>query len=85
MCRERVRKKSKMEVESLRSRFRIMQTTATLERSPSVSESELSFEVIASSRLGVRTLIRGNSVILDLDIKEHPDCEYPKYLFLLKI
>ena len=40
-----MRKKSKMEVESLRSRFRMMQTTATLERSPSVSESELSFEV----------------------------------------
>ena len=42
---EMVRKKSRMELENLRSRFKIMQTTATLDRSPSVSESELSFEV----------------------------------------
>jgi len=41
---EMVRKKSRMELENLRSRFKIMQTTATLDRSPSVSESELSFE-----------------------------------------
>ena len=42
---DRMKKKSKMELESLRSRFRMMQTTATMDRSPSVSESELSFEV----------------------------------------
>merc|ERR1719414_2824935 len=41
---EMVRKKSRMELENLRSRFKMMQTTATLDRSPSVSESELSFE-----------------------------------------
>ena len=40
-----LRKKSKMELDSLRSRFRMMQTTSTIDRSPSVSESELSFEV----------------------------------------
>ena len=45
---EKIRKKSKMELDSLRSRFKIMQTTATLERSPSVSESDLSFEVYFS-------------------------------------
>ena len=44
--REKVRKKSKMEMESLRSRFKMMQTAGTLEtRSPSLSESELSLEV----------------------------------------
>jgi len=43
--REKVRKKSKMEMESLRSRFKMMQTAGTLEtRSPSLSESELSLE-----------------------------------------
>merc|ERR1711962_1608738 len=41
---DKMRKKSKMELESLRSRFRMMQTTATLDKSPSVSESELSLE-----------------------------------------
>merc|ERR1719147_637616 len=42
---KKVRKKSKMEMESLRSRFKMMQTAGTLEtRSPSLSESELSFE-----------------------------------------
>jgi len=48
-AKEKVKKKSKMEMETLRSRFRIMQTTGTLERSPSVSESEFSIE---SPRLG---------------------------------
>merc|ERR1712106_693620 len=48
-AKERVKKKSKMEMETLRSRFKIMQTTGTLERSPSVSESEFSIE---SPRLG---------------------------------
>merc|ERR1712106_1130017 len=43
-AKERVKKKSKMEMETLRSRFKIMQTTGTLERSPSVSESEFSIE-----------------------------------------
>ena len=42
---DKIRKKSKMELENLRSRFKFMQTTANLDRSPSVSESELSFEV----------------------------------------
>lgn len=44
-AKDRVRKKSKMELETLRSRFKIMQTTSGLERSPSVSESEFSIEV----------------------------------------
>ena len=53
---ERIRKKSKMDLDSLRSRFKIMQTTATLDRSPSVSESDLSFEVrfIARYRILLR-------------------------------
>ena len=44
---ERARKNSKMEMDSLRSRFKIMQNTSTaiIDRSPSISESELSFEV----------------------------------------
>eukprot|EP00092_Neocalanus_flemingeri_P034467 GFUD01037478.1.p1 GENE.GFUD01037478.1~~GFUD01037478.1.p1 ORF type:complete len:1402 (+),score=479.73 GFUD01037478.1:84-4289(+) len=48
-AKEKVKKKSRMEMETLRSRFKIMQTTGTLERSPSVSESEFSIE---SPRLG---------------------------------
>ena len=44
-AKEKVKKKSKLEMETLRSRFKIMQTTGTLERSPSVSESEFSIEV----------------------------------------
>merc|ERR1719400_2284765 len=47
--REKVRKKSKMEMETLRSRFKMMQATGTMERSPSVSESEFTME---SPRLG---------------------------------
>ena len=43
--REKVRKKSKLEIESLRSRFKMMQATGTMERSPSVSESEFTMEV----------------------------------------
>ena len=43
--KEKVRKKSKMEIETLRSRFKMMQATGTMERSPSVSESEFTMEV----------------------------------------
>ena len=43
--KEKVRKKSKMEIETLRSRFKIMQATGGMERSPSVSESEFPCEV----------------------------------------
>ena len=43
--KEKVRKKSKMEIETLRSRFKIMQATGGMERSPSVSESEFPLEV----------------------------------------
>ena len=43
--REKIRKKSKLEIESLRSRFKMMQATGTMERSPSVSESEFTMEV----------------------------------------
>merc|ERR1719398_552216 len=42
--KEKVRKKSKMEIETLRSRFKMMQATGTMERSPSVSESEFTME-----------------------------------------
>merc|ERR1719219_386997 len=42
--KEKVRKKSKMEIETLRSRFKMMQATGTMERSPSVSESEFPME-----------------------------------------
>jgi len=48
-AKEKVKKRSKLEMETMRSRFKIMQTTGTLERSPSVSESEFSIE---SPRLG---------------------------------
>ena len=44
-AKEKVRKKSKLEIETLRSRFKIMQATGTMERSPSVSESEFPVEV----------------------------------------
>lgn len=43
-AKEKIRKKSKLEMESLRSRFKMMQTAGTLERSPSVSESEFPLE-----------------------------------------
>merc|ERR1712098_1022650 len=48
-AKEMVKKKSKMEIETLRSRFKMMQATGGLERSPSVSESEFPVE---SPRLG---------------------------------
>ena len=46
-ARDKVRKKSKMEMDNLRSRFRLMSTNSgPMEtRSPSLSESELSLEV----------------------------------------
>merc|ERR1719239_1635697 len=54
--REKVRKKSKMEMESLRSRFKMMQTAGTLEtRSPSLSESELSLEGESSLKRRIRS------------------------------
>ena len=40
-----VRKNSKLELETLRSRFKIMQAAGGMERSPSVSESEFPSEV----------------------------------------
>merc|ERR1719300_456401 len=43
-AKEMVKKKSKMEIETLRSRFKMMQATGGLERSPSVSESEFPVE-----------------------------------------
>ena len=49
---DKTRKNSKMELDNLRSRFKFMQTTATLDRSPSMSESELSFEVSVSVFIG---------------------------------
>ena len=54
--KEKVRKKSKMEIETLRSRFKMMQATGTMERSPSVSESEFTMEV-SSESLGLRWMI----------------------------
>ena len=42
---DKLNAKAKRELEALRQRFRIMQTTVALERSPSASESELSMEV----------------------------------------
>ena len=38
--------KAKRDIDALRKRFKMMQTTGALERSPSCSESELSAEVI---------------------------------------
>ena len=58
---EKVRKKSKLEMESLRSRFRYMQTTCTMDRSPSVSESELSLEVIMSKAFALASMCRSLS------------------------
>ena len=44
--------KSKREMDALRSRFKMMQTTgALLDRSPSCSESEMSLEVSISSAI----------------------------------
>ena len=47
--KDRMRKQSKSEMESLRSRFKVMHSAgAAMTRSPSISESELSIEVITS-------------------------------------